>query len=197
MNAVDREAFEKLMSELCAGFNVPPGDRPAAYWKGLAKMSLGQFARIVEEALGENGCEKFPTVRGVWDMHRKRMAEQRARPTIVETGPAWDGDEWDDRANRRFMGYLWRTGRAAARVYGEGKYLGHTLGVSVHPNRAARMKFLLTGKRAWSHEMRHCKPAERTQMYADSLWRELMEAAEKQAAKEVLGDEALALRDAA
>lgn len=193
MNAGDREEFEKLIAELCAGFNVPPGERPAAYWKGLAKMSLGQFARVVEQALGEDGPEKIPTVRAVWDLHRKRRSEVFVRP--VQTEAEWDGDQWDDRANKRFMGYLWRTGKAAARVYGEGTYLGHSLGVTVHPKRAARNKFLLIGKRAWSHELRHCKPAERTQAYADSLWRELMEAAEQQAAREVLGDQTAALRD--
>lgn len=191
MNADDRTEFDTLVAELCAGFNVPMGERSAAYWKGLAKMPLSGFAKIVEMALGEDGPDKIPNVRNVWDIYRKRRLELRAPRQPEASEPEQPFDEWEARAGRRFMGYLWRTGRQAAERYGEGKYLGHQIGVTVHPQRAARMKFLLRGKAIWTEELRNCKPAERTQEYADTLFAELMEAAEGQAAKEILGDEAL------
>lgn len=191
MNPGEREEFDKLVAELCAGYNVPLGERPTAYWKGLAKMSLGQFARVVEEALGEGGPEKIPSTHVIWDMHKKRRVYAPLR--IVDDGPKWGGDVWDDRSNKRFMSYLWRTCKAAAELYGLGEFRGHEIGVVPTPKRIARMKILLRGKTAWCHEMRHCKPEEITQEYADILFAELMESHEQQAAREILGDQALTI----
>lgn len=177
------------------------GDKPPPEWISMiARLSDFELQRGMRR-LVYSGKAHVPSLPEFVKLCRNIGAgddvEDGPRAPILPVSEDWKGDEWDDRANRRFMGYLFRTGKAAAKVYGEGRYLGHTLGVSVHPSRAARNRFLLIGKQAWSHEMRHCTLGERTQQYADLLWAELMEAAEKQAAKEILGSEAFALKDAA
>ena len=87
MLSTDREEFEAQLSMLCAGFNVPVGDRSEAYWKGLSKMSLIEFARCVEFALGEEGPGKIPTTKQVWDIRRKLKAPP---PTQVVREQAQD-----------------------------------------------------------------------------------------------------------
>jgi hypothetical protein len=82
MQSTDRDEFKAQLSILCAGFNVPLGDREEAYWKGCAKMSLIEFARCVEFALGESGPEKIPTTNQLWHM-RTLMKARSAAPLTV------------------------------------------------------------------------------------------------------------------
>lgn len=75
MQVEDVEEFERQLRRLCAGFELPLTQlRKEAYETGLAKMSIGQFARCVEYALGEHGPEKFPTTNKIWTMCRKLRA---------------------------------------------------------------------------------------------------------------------------
>lgn len=82
MNSGDRHEFDTQMSILCAGFNVPLGDRPEAYWKGIIRMSLMEFTRCVEYALGEDGPEKIPTCSQLWGIRKQLRAQ--ARVVIAE-----------------------------------------------------------------------------------------------------------------
>ncbi len=66
MLSTDREEFAAQMRLLCDGFNVPLSERVEAYFKGCAKMSLIEFARCVEYALGADGPEKIPTTGQLW-----------------------------------------------------------------------------------------------------------------------------------
>jgi hypothetical protein len=71
MYAKDRGEFNQLLEKLYAGFNMPISDaRLSAYWDGLAKMSLGQFAVAVEQALGPNGPERIPSVPAIWKISK-------------------------------------------------------------------------------------------------------------------------------
>jgi hypothetical protein len=83
MLSTDRTEFEAQLGKLCAGLNVPmTPERVEAYWTGLSKMSLLQFVRSVDHALGENGAAKFPTVPQIWIIHRnlKSQATQITQP---------------------------------------------------------------------------------------------------------------------
>lgn len=86
MNATDRPEFTSQLKLLCAGFNVPVGDREEAYWKGLANLSLPEFSRCVEYALGEAGPEKIPTTRQIWGIRKELRARRFSGP--VEQQPA-------------------------------------------------------------------------------------------------------------
>jgi hypothetical protein len=74
MLSTDRADFEDHVKALCAGYNVPLGDRIEAYWKGMQKMSLAEFARCVEHALGEEGPEKIPTTGQLWKIRKALKA---------------------------------------------------------------------------------------------------------------------------
>ena len=85
VQATDRETFEEQFAALCAGFNVPCTlPRRHAYFLGLAKMSIEQFARVVERCLADNGPEEMPTVNVLWKLHKA----PRAAPVSPPAAPA-------------------------------------------------------------------------------------------------------------
>jgi hypothetical protein len=76
MLSTDREEFVTLLRTLCAGFNVPATpEREDAYWRGLSKMSLLQFARVIDYALSEQGPDKLPIPKSLWRLHRDAKTE--------------------------------------------------------------------------------------------------------------------------
>jgi hypothetical protein len=78
MLSTDRTEFEAQVGTLCAAFNVPATrERQDAFWTGMAKMSLIEFVRGVEFAVGEEGPEKFPTTKAFWKLHREIKAKAR------------------------------------------------------------------------------------------------------------------------
>lgn len=84
MLSTEREGFEHQLGVLCAGFNVAvTTERIDAYWRGLAKMGLAAFERVVEFALGETGPEKIPIPRQCWLVHRRLRSAQR----VAEQAP--------------------------------------------------------------------------------------------------------------
>lgn len=110
MISTDRPACDALVQQLCAGYNAPPTDaRLAAYWKGMARMRIEAFERVVDHCLGENGPEKLPTSQGLWKLFRslrtqspavqpksaaQLLTEERERLGYDPENP------WETRANR-------------------------------------------------------------------------------------------------
>lgn len=87
MQPDDREEFRMVLATLCAGFDVPMTKaREDAYWVGLAKMSLTQFRRCVEHAIGADYTDdRFPNTNKIWRIYRgtaftNAPAEQKALP---------------------------------------------------------------------------------------------------------------------
>ena len=105
MISSDYAEFTKQLQALCLGFNVPLGDRPDAYWKGLQKMALSEFTRCVEFALGEHGPEKIPTTGEVWRIRgRLRTASQagiQSLPSPIDTTHASVQEQLCEYAMRR------------------------------------------------------------------------------------------------
>ena len=90
MLSTDRSEFADHLGTLCAGFNVPLTDlRSEAYWRDLAKMQLGQFARVVEHALGPDGPERIPTAPQCWSIARSLRARPSA-PTVTPPERVFD-----------------------------------------------------------------------------------------------------------
>ena len=118
MQTADREEFEIQLQKLCAAFNVPCTEaRIDAYWSGFSRLSLGQFARLVDQALGDEGPKKFPTVADLWELHKKA----RSSVTIAQSQtPKEDPDHLEYFANRLLKfhvfdrGGLGSTGRFVA-----------------------------------------------------------------------------------
>lgn len=71
MQRDDRTEFDRQISILCAGFNVPLGDRAEAYWRAFERLSLVEFARMVDAALADGEGDRIPTVRQLWAIRRK------------------------------------------------------------------------------------------------------------------------------
>lgn len=92
MQLADRPLFEDQLGALCAGFNVPVTElRAEAYWRGLQRMHLGQFARVVEYALSEHGPERIPSVPQIWLLHKQARSQRPAAPTpVADAAPAYD-----------------------------------------------------------------------------------------------------------
>jgi hypothetical protein len=81
VNSNQRTEFKELLEKLYAGFNMPISEaRIAAYWEGLSKMSLGNFALSVEYALGENGPERIPAVPAIWKISKGLRASAPSPP---------------------------------------------------------------------------------------------------------------------
>jgi len=74
----DRTEFDRQISVLCAGFNVPLGDRAEAYWRAFERLSLIEFARMVDAALADGEGERIPTVRQLWAIRSKLRTRTRA-----------------------------------------------------------------------------------------------------------------------
>jgi hypothetical protein len=82
MRTNEKKEFAELLEKLYAGFNMPvSAARTTAYWEGLGKMSLGQFARCVEQCLGENGPERIPSVPALWKIAKGMRAEVPKPPS--------------------------------------------------------------------------------------------------------------------
>lgn len=71
METLDRPEFERQVSLICAAYNVPMGDRGAAYWTAFNRLGIIEFARIVERVIGPDGPDKMPTVKQLWDIRRE------------------------------------------------------------------------------------------------------------------------------
>lgn len=81
MLSTERSDFETHLSILFGGyptFLTPP--RVEAYWRGLQKMPLSVFVRCVDQALGESGSDKLPTVNTLWQISRNLRTQSKAPP---------------------------------------------------------------------------------------------------------------------
>jgi hypothetical protein len=111
----ERDRFDVLLEKLYAGFNMPMSKvRAEAYFDGLGKMSLAQFARCVESALGENGPERIPSVPGVWKISKELKHKNEPLPEAPKAEP----DHLQDFANR----LLWIHIRARGGLGSKGKF---------------------------------------------------------------------------
>jgi hypothetical protein len=91
MQADDLTEFERLLGQLCAAFEVPVTKaRKDAYWTGLRKMSIAQFARLVDLALTDSKFVSMPPVGAFRKLADKPSGQSRAvvqaqhGPTIQE-----------------------------------------------------------------------------------------------------------------
>jgi hypothetical protein len=107
MRQTDFDEFTRQCSVLCAGFNVPATpERIDAYWRGLQKMDVLVFARVVEHALGQGGPERIPTVPQLWNLQRA----MRSRPAPQMAEPEREYDSLHCFAQRCLLRWLMENG---------------------------------------------------------------------------------------
>lgn len=105
MYSTDREQFDVQLSLLCQGYGFWVGERSEAYWKGLSKMSMIEFARCVEHALSETGPEKIPNVHGIWKIRNELRAKTPALNPPPKPAPP-DQSKWLRLVNGLFLKYI-------------------------------------------------------------------------------------------
>ena len=120
MHSTERTEFENQLKALCAGFNVPVGDRIEAYWAGLQKMGLIEFTRVVEFALGESGPDKIPTTKHCWQI-RNQLKRGTTTTATKSATPNHEPDHLLFFANRLFFKFLALRGGVGT----VGHYAGH------------------------------------------------------------------------
>jgi hypothetical protein len=103
MQPNDRERFEALLEKLYAGYNMPVSKtRVDAYWQGLAKMPMIQFAKVIDHCLGEGGPERIPNVPSIWAIRNKLSEAAKPAPQHVER----ENDSLAYFANRLLMHHV-------------------------------------------------------------------------------------------
>lgn len=125
MQASDREEFRSELAKLCVGFNVPlTRAREEGYWAALARMSLAQFRKCVDFAIGPDyDGDEFPKTGQIWRIHRGPVVKPDAN---VPALPA-DQDHLAYFANRLlFMHMTHREGLGSTGTFipGEAKKSG-------------------------------------------------------------------------
>jgi hypothetical protein len=82
----DAKGFDRALSRLCAGFDVPVTDaRREAYWRAFRKLTVLEFAGLVDTALVESTFASMPTVGALRELHRKVQSPD------TSAAPASDG----------------------------------------------------------------------------------------------------------
>lgn len=110
MQTADGEQFEELISQLCAGYEVPvTKHRKDAHWAGCRKMSIAQYRRCVEFALSDDGPEDLPTTKALWRIHRQLTSgsSQHSTPATVR---ASEPDHLEYFANRLLLLHITHRG---------------------------------------------------------------------------------------
>lgn len=84
----ERIEFDRHLSVLAAGFNVPLGDRGDAYWRACRRWQLSEFIRAVDAALQDG--DKMPTVAALRGLREKgrsagvnSMRVERSRAEVL------------------------------------------------------------------------------------------------------------------
>jgi hypothetical protein len=118
MQTSDREAFDKLSRQLCMGCGAMPNpERLESFWSAFRKLSLVEWTRMVEAAMGEDGIEKL-SVQAMWALRKKG----RSQAESVERDKAkadTDPDCLEYFANR----ILWQHVRARCGLGSKGQFV--------------------------------------------------------------------------
>jgi hypothetical protein len=166
----------------------------AGYWKGLEKMSLMQFERVVGKAIdklqySERGVAKVPTVPELWDLHRGIRHEQ-PKP---QQEPTWTGDAWDTAANLLLLAYFERKKgeRMMERYAPDSPYSDRAHHVVVSERTKARTAVLVKWKDFWARDMREDR-AEGGKRDGKPYWFDCMSRAEVELDRLIAAEEVAA-----
>lgn len=187
MNSGDRVEFDRELAVLFAALDKPVSEaRSEAFWRGLAKMSLTDFARCVErllQELTEGEAPRYFTVSDIWNAKRRL----RAPPTVYvherrEAAGTMDG--WEVRANRLLLKHLGTRLAADPRAYGP-VMPGVPGGTCYFPEQERATAVLVAYKRAWASDMRESADSENSVPITaqQEAWRDCMGRAESEIAR--------------
>lgn len=111
MNSTERPAFEDHLAQLLAGYDrKSTPERIEAYWRGLNRMPLVAFERVVDHALSDKGPDHIPSPKQCWQIYRDMRATPTSAPLAARDPKFTKADIW---ANRWLFGYLSMKGAAS------------------------------------------------------------------------------------
>lgn len=195
MTQDEKPKFLELLNSLFGAHGRTVWDGAlAGYWKGLGKMSLMQFERVVGKAIdklqyAERGVAKVPTVPELWDLHRGIRHEQ-PRP---QQEPTWTGDAWDTAANLLLLAYFERKKGAKEmdRYAPDSPYSASAHHCIVGERTKARTAVLVKWKNLWARDMREDR-AEGGRRDGKLYWFDLMTRAEAELDRLIAAEEVAA-----
>ena len=124
MQENDREAFDVILAEIFAAIDKPLGEaQRSVFWKGLRDLGLVEFARIRDLLVREyRDYEQPPKKFAIGDIW---AARKRLRAAAPKKDPVrdWKGDEWDEKANLRLLGYVLRKALAREKISPEATWI--------------------------------------------------------------------------
>jgi len=131
----DREAFDVILAEIFAAIDKPLGEaQRSVFWKGLKDLGIVEFARVRDFLVRQYREQDDPprkfTIGDIWSARKKLRA---AAPQKF-SAPEWKGDQWDEKANFRLLGYILRKGLAREKIAPEATWI-----LVAHKNRWAAL----------------------------------------------------------
>jgi hypothetical protein len=174
MQEADLPAFERAFRRLCAGFDVPVTDaRREAYWRAFHKLSVLEFAGLVDTALVESTFASMPTVGALRELHRK--VQSPAPAEAAPSGPsiqaqlceyaaiklkhlcaktATPAERWKYSRPRTYCYREWRDG--------QGKSCAECMGVVIDLDNGTKVGWTVTNMHGdtevYAEVMRRCHP---------------------------------------
>lgn len=159
MEEGDRKAFDGILAEIFGALDKPLGpSKSDAFWKGLQRMGIVEFARCRDHILAKLETDEPPKSFGVGHVWEAKRAMRAKGPDPKPTAPESDVNPWQVCGDKYLRGYLTRVnvaryGRAAT---AEGM---RNLSREKFPNADASEDFvwniqrLIAAKNAWVADM--------------------------------------------
>lgn len=124
MHDSDRKAFDEALAEIFAAIDKPLGEAQRnVFWKGLKDLGIVEFARIRDFLVREYREYEQPprkfTIGDIWAARKRLRAAAPKKDPVRE----WTGDEWDEKANLRLLGYVLRKAHARQKISPEATWI--------------------------------------------------------------------------
>lgn len=166
MQTADRPDFVAQLKALCAGYNIPcKPETEDAFWRGLSRMPVSSFARVVDHALSEDGPEGFPNVRKVWALHRQLRRPAPAPEAPPQQVDALTLDGYTKFANRALWRFLYDHNGAASAALAA---------LTAEKNRVAdQFRLIATEERVTAQEFREALFSAFRRVHKPMAWRDV------------------------
>lgn len=165
MQADDRKAFDTILAEIFAAIDKPLGEtQREAFWKGLQRMHIVEFARCRDQLLEELEKGEPPRRFGVGDIWGVKRRLRAPAPTAIQQKQSEPtGDKWDEEASLHLQGYIRRRLSADPQAFGRpASYMGmktmSTPNADASPEFVRTVQKLVAVKNLWAADMREIAP---------------------------------------
>jgi hypothetical protein len=186
MIEADNHEFLELLGDLYGahGQNLK-AHIAGGVWKGLKRMTLGEFRAVVEASIErlqhrERGVSHPPTVAEMWDLHRELKRGSSAAQPTAPSAPKYTGDHWAVAGNLLLLKHITRRDKPDDLDYAPDSYIP-SLGPPVRhgEHTEAIAKILTRWMNAWVVDVREAEE-ERREFDRRKAWVDCMAEADRQ-----------------